>query len=190
MGAPVFLARADLRDPGQIGLLFEQVDRIPHTLKVLVNSAAVMRAADPRTLTVEDWDAALDLNVRAPFLCAREAASRMREGGLIVNISDVGAQKSWSGFPAYSVSKAALQALTSTLARAFAPSIRVNAIAPGLVMQSDLVSPEDWNRLVERLPLRRQATPEEIAVALQFLLQNEYITGQTLVIDGGYSLLG
>jgi NAD(P)-dependent dehydrogenase (short-subunit alcohol dehydrogenase family) len=83
-----------------------------------------------------------------------------------------------------------LEVLTKILARSFAPSIRVNAVAPGLVLQSDLVSTEDWNHLVERLPLKRAATGEEIASAVEFLLTNEYVTGQTLVVDGGYSLLG
>ena len=114
----------------------------------------------------------------------------MTEGGLIVNITDVGAQKTWSRYPSYSISKAGLEALTKILARALAPSIRVNAIAPGLVLQSDLVSSEEWNRLIERIPLKRAATMEEIASGLEFLLKNEYVTGQTLVIDGGYSLLG
>ena len=190
LDVPVFLSQADLTDPKQISSLFATVDKIERPLKVLVNSAAVMPVGDPRALSVEDWDAALDLNLRAPFLCAQEAAKRMTNGGLIVNVTDVGAQKAWSRYPSYTVSKAALESLTKMLARAFAPSIRVNAIAPGLVLQSNQVSPEEWDRLVDRLPLKRTATVEEIASALDFLLSNEYITGQTLVIDGGYSLLG
>ncbi len=190
LDVPVFLSQADLTDPKQISSLFATVDKIKHPLKVLVNSAAVMPVGDPRTLSVKDWDAALDLNLRAPFLCAQAAAKRMMNGGLIVNVTDVGAQKAWSRYPSYTVSKAALESLTKMLARAFAPSIRVNAIAPGLVLQSDMVPPEEWDRLVNRLPLKRTATVEEIASALDFLLDNEYITGQTLIIDGGYSLLG
>jgi len=190
LDVPVYISQADLTDPKQISSLFTMVDKIKHPLKVLVNSAAVMPVGNPRTLSVKDWDAALDLNLRAPFLCAQEAANRMTNGGLIVNVTDVGAQKAWSRYPSYTVSKAALESLTKMLARAFAPSIRVNAIAPGLVLQSNLVSPEEWERLVDRLPLKRTATVEEIASALDFLLTNEYITGQTLVIDGGYSLLG
>ena len=93
-------------------------------------------------------------------------------------------------FLSYSVSKAGLEALTKILARSLAPAIRVNAIAPGLVLQSDLISAEEWNQLVERLPLKRAATVDEIGSALEFLLKNEYVTGQTLVVDGGYSLLG
>ncbi len=190
LGVPVFLSQADLADPRQISSLFSLVDKTEHPLKVLVNSAAVIPAGDPRTLSIKDWDSALQLNLRAPFLCAQAAAARMTEGGLIVNITDVGAHKTWSRYPSYSVSKAGLEALTKILARALAPSIRVNAIAPGLVLQSDLVSAEEWNRLVERIPMKRAATMEEIASALEFLLKNEYVTGQTLVIDGGYSLLG
>lgn len=190
LGVPVFLSQADLTDPQKIKSLFDMVDKIPHPLKVLVNSAAVIPVGDPRTLSVNDWDTALNLNLRAPFLCAQEAAKRMKAGGLIVNVTDVGAHKSWSRYPSYSVSKAGLEALTKILARSFGPSIRVNAIAPGLVLQSDMVTKEEWNRLIERLPLKRPASVEEIASALEFLLSNEYVTGQTLMIDGGYSLLG
>ena len=190
LDVPVFLSQADLTDPKQITSLFATVDKIKHPLKVLVNSAAIMPVGDPHTLSLKDWDSALNLNLRAPFLCAQEAARRMTKGGLIVNVTDVGAQKAWSRYPSYTVSKAALESLTKMLARSFAPSIRVNAIAPGLVLQSNMVSPEEWARLVDRLPLKRTATVEEIASALDFLLNNEYITGQTLVIDGGYSLLG
>ena len=113
----------------------------------------------------------------------------MKRGGLIVNVSDIGAEKAWSGFPSYTISKAALETLTKVLARSFAPSVRVNAIAPGLVLPSENVSDEEWDRLVERLPLKRPATAEEVASALEFLLKNEYVTGQTIVVDGGYSLL-
>lgn len=189
LGRPVFLQPADLTQPGDIAALFERVDGSPHPLKVLVNSAAVMERADVRSLTAEAWTATLDLNLRAPFLLAQSAAQRMNEGGLIVNVTDVAAQKAWSAFPAYTVSKAALEALTKMLARALAPSIRVNAIAPGLALPSDVVTREQWEALTARLPLQRAASLDEVAAALEFLLKNEYVTGQTLVVDGGYSLI-
>jgi len=75
------------------------------------------------------------------------------------------------------------------LARALAPGIRVNAIAPGLVLPSDVITPERWDKLVEKLPLKRAAALDEITSALEFLIKNEYITGQTIVVDGGYSLI-
>lgn len=190
LGVPVFQSQQDLLQPSNILALFAEVDRIPHPLGVLVNSAAMLRAGTVQALTFEEWDATLGLNLRAPFFCAQLAAARMKDGGLIVNVTDVGARKSWSRYPSYAVSKAGLEAMTGILARALAPAIRVNAIAPGLVLQSNLVSTEEWNQLVRRLPLKRPASAEEIASALEFLLHNQYVTGQTLVIDGGYSLLG
>ena len=185
IGRRVILAQADLIDPAQISSLLSEVESI----NVLVNSAAFMPSGNMKSLSIENWDTTLDLNLRAPFLLAQECSKKMTEGGLIVNITDVGAQKAWSRYPSYTVSKAALESLTKILARALAPKIRVNAIAPGFVMQSDIVSVEEWERLINRIPLKRPARGEEIASALEFLLKNEYITGQTIVVDGGYSLI-
>jgi len=185
IGGRAILFQADLTDPNQILSLVSTLD----SLSVLVNSAAYMPSGNVQALTMENWDTALDLNLRAPFLLAQECAKKMTEGGLIVNITDVGAQKSWSRYPSYTVSKAALESLTRILARALAPKIRVNAIAPGFVLQSDIVTDEEWQRLISRIPLQRPARAEEIASALEFLLKNEYITGQTIVVDGGYSLV-
>ncbi len=188
-GIPVELARADLTDADQIAALFALVDGMPYRLQLLVNSAAVMPRVDMRNLTAAQWDAVLDLNLRAPFLLAQAAAARMQAGGLIVNVSDSGANKAWSGYPAYTVSKAGLEALTRLLARAYAPRIRVNAIAPGLVLPSESVTPEEWGRLVDRLPLKRPASVREVTAALEYLLDNEAVTGQTIVVDGGYALV-
>jgi pteridine reductase len=179
------VAQADLTDPEQIRTLVSHLN----ALDVLVNSAAFMPAGKVDALTLENWDTSLDLNLRAPFLLSQECAKKMAEGGLIVNITDVGAQKAWSRYPSYTVSKAALESLTRILARALAPKIRVNAIAPGFVLQSNIVPEEEWQRLINRIPLKRPARTDEIASALEFLLKNEYITGQTIVVDGGYSLL-
>ncbi|MBI5932154.1 MAG: SDR family oxidoreductase [Chloroflexi bacterium] len=189
LGVPAYLLRADLSKPERIARLFDIVREFNEPLKVLVNSAAVMPVGNPRELSLENWDVALDLNLRAPFLMAQEAVKLMPEGGLIVNVSDVGASKAWSRYSSYVVSKSGLETLTKVLARSLAPSIRVNAIAPGFVLKSDVVTPEEWDRLIERLPLKRPARPEEIASALEFLVKNEYVTGQTIVVDGGYSLV-
>ncbi len=181
----VFPAQADLTQPDQIDALLSTFE----TLDVLVNSAAFMPRGDVDSLSLENWDAVLDLNLRAPFLLAQACAQKMTDGGLIVNITDVGAQKAWSRYPSYTVSKAALESLTRVLARALAPKIRVNAIAPGFVLQSDVVTAEEWQRLIGRIPLKRPARSDEITSALEFLIQNQYITGQTIVVDGGYSLV-
>ncbi len=189
LGVDCLPIRADLTLPEKIDFLFSLVDEFHMPLKVLVNSAAVMPVGRPQELELKDWDAALDLNLRAPFLLSQQAAKRMTGGGLIVNITDIGAQKAWSRYPSYTVSKAGLESLTRMLARALAPNIRVNAIAPGLVLPSDVVTPEKWDKLVEKLPLKRAATLLEITSTLEFLIKNEYITGQTIIVDGGYSLI-
>lgn len=185
VGRRVILAQADLTNPTQIESLISNIE----SLEVLVNSAAFMPSGNVDSLTFENWDQSLDLNLRAPFLLAQQVSGKMTDGGLIVNITDVGAQKTWSRYPSYTVSKAALESLTKILARALAPKVRVNAIAPGFVLQSDIVTSEEWQRLINRIPLKRPARLEEIAYALEFLLKNEYVTGQTIVVDGGYSLI-
>lgn len=188
--APVYPLPADLRDPAQVDDLFARVAALPHPLRVLVNSAAVMESGSLRDLSVDEWDATLDLNLRAPWLCARAAARLMEPaGGVIVNITDAGAHKVWMGYPAYSVSKSALETLTHLLARALAPAVRVNAVAPGLILPSDDLPSEQWQRLVDRLPLKAAGTPEDVARAVLFFVQNPSITGQVLAVDGGYQLV-
>jgi NAD(P)-dependent dehydrogenase (short-subunit alcohol dehydrogenase family) len=189
LGVPVFLGHADLTDSTQIQSLFTIIDSSNLRLKVLVNSAAIMIHADLKTIRSIDWDFTLDLNLRAPLLLAQLAAERMTDGGLIVNVTDAGAGKAWTGFPAYVISKTGLDALTRLQAKTYAPIVRVNAIAPGLVLPSKNISPEQWDKLVNRLPLGHPASMDEVAFALDFLLQNESITGQTIVVDSGFSLL-
>jgi pteridine reductase len=193
LGVPVYPIQADLSTEAGITELFATLDSrysfLVNSLRVLVNSAAVMQKKDLRSLTVNDWDATLDLNLRAPFLLGQAAAKRMTTGGLIVNIGDIGANRLWTGYPAYVVSKSALDMLTRLMAKTYAPAIRVNAIAPGLVLPSENVTQEEWDKLVQRLPLQHPVSVEGVASALEFLIQNESITGQTIVVDGGYSLL-
>jgi pteridine reductase len=189
LGVPAYLAQADLTNEADLFSLFAELDALPHRLKILINSAAVMRKNDIRGISAADWDAVLALNLRAPLQLAQQSAKRMKEGGLIVNVSDAGAHKLWTGYPAYVVSKAALETLTRLLAKAFGPSIRVNAIAPGLVLRSNDVTIKEWDALVERLPLTHPVTVEEISAALTFLLDNGSVTGQTIVVDGGYSMI-
>ncbi len=196
LGVKAYLVQADLTQPDQIQAIFTTLESRfstfnfqPSNFNLLINSAAIMPVGNPRDLELQDWDSALDLNLRAPFLLSQQAAKRMTSGGLIVNISDIAAQKAWSRYVSYTVSKAALESMTKLLARSFAPNIRVNAIAPGLVLPSDVVTPEEWDKLVSRLPLKRAATLDEVTSALEFLVNNQYITGQTIVVDGGYSLI-
>jgi pteridine reductase len=189
MGVPVIPLQADLTDENQIAHIFSELSRQPFRLEVLVNSASVMSRGDVRTMDTADWDKTLSLNLRAPWLCARYAAERMPAGGAIINISDAGVERTWTGYPAYLVSKSGLQMLTRLLARSLAPKIRVNALAPGLIIPSEDLPEDEWQRLVNRLPMQKSGSGQDIVEAVLFLLKNQYITGQTLVIDGGYQLI-
>lgn len=189
MGVPVLLLRADLTDPAQIDDLFTALAASPYPLRVLINSAASMPHSDLRTTAPEEWDNTLALNLRAPWLCAQHAARLMTTGSSIINITDAGAGRFWASYPIYALSKAALETLTRQLARALAPAIRVNAVAPGLILPAAELPAAEWNRLVQRLPLQQSGSPQWVAQAVLALLQNEHITGQSLAVDGGYQLL-
>jgi len=189
-GVPVSLYQADLADPTQIEAMFDEVGRNPAPLKVLVNSAAVMTRGNLRDLSVSEWDTTMALNLRAPWLCARHAARLMQHsGGVIINISDSGTRKTWTGYSAYIISKTGLEVLTRLLARTLAPEIRVNAVAPGLILPPEEMPAEDWQRLVKRLPVEKAGNPGDIVSAVLFLIRSNYLTGQTIVVDGGYQLI-
>lgn len=188
-GTPVVMLPADLRSPTEIRKIFKQVDKSGFQLKVLVNSAAAMDRKPLTKVTPKEWDALFDLNLRAAWLCSVQAAERMPEGGVIINISDVGAQRAWSGFGAYSVSKAALNSLTMVLAQTLAPKIRVNALALGLVMPAESMPEESWQQLLKKTPLNRPVDAQAIVGTLNFLLGNGYITGEIVSVDGGRQLV-
>jgi pteridine reductase len=156
---------------------------------VLVNSAAEMSPGDLQSMSVADWDAQLSLNLRAPWLCARAAARLMQpEGGVIINISDAGAGRAWTHYPVYTISKAGVEVLTRLLARSLAPAVRVNGIAPGLVIPAADFSEAEWKRLVELVPLKKPVEVSAVVDAVIFLVNNKSITGQMVVVDGGYQI--
>lgn len=187
-GGEAVLLPADLTQPADVEKIFSQVKELPNPFTVLVNSAAVMQKSDLRTLTVEEWDASFSLNLRAPWLCGRAALDCFSEEGVIINITDAGAGRAWRGYPAYILTKSALESLTRLMAVSYAPHVRVNAVAPGLILPAEDMPKEDWDRLVARLPLEEAGTPQQVADAVMFLIQNRHVTGQTLVVDGGYQL--
>ncbi len=181
--------QADLRAPGQIERLFQQIAGAYGHLDVLVNCAAVYNHTPLDSLTAEQWDAEMAVNARAPALCIRHALPLMAEGSLIVNITDIAAEKGWGGYPAYCASKAALQALTKSAAKALAKrNIRVNAVAPGAIMWEDDRSEDDQNRVLAQVPLKRPGGPNDIAQAVLYFVGNDYVTAQTLRVDGGWHM--
>ena len=187
IGVRAVRVKADLRRPEDVVRLFEAADRAFGGVDVLVNSAASLEAQDFMSLSADDWDHVLDLNLRGPFLCLQQAARRMRArgGGAVVNISDIAAHWGWPRYPAHSVSKAGLEMLTRVAALALAPTIRVNAVAPGPVEKPPRMSAERWSSLGSALPLRRTGTAEQIAEAVVFCLENDYVNGEIIFVDGG-----
>jgi pteridine reductase len=155
-------------------------------LDVLVNSAAVMERLPVAETTVAQWDAILDLNLRAPFLLAQQAAPHLRAtGGTIINIADLGGLEPWRNYAAHSVSKAGVVMLTRVLALALAPEVTVNAIAPGTVLVPDDYDDDRRAFLSETTPLGRLGTPEDAVEALRYLVRQTFVTGETVVVDGG-----
>ena len=176
---------ADLRDPRVPEQLVEQaVDQLG-TLDVLVNSAAVMIRTPLENVTPAVWDEILSLNLRAPFFCAKAAARRMTEGGVIINIADLAAFESWTGYIPHGASKAGVVHITRALAKALAPGVRVNAVAPGAVLLPDEWTDADATRLVRTTPLARLGSPDDVTQAVLYLIDAEYVTGETLIVDGG-----
>lgn len=186
-GIKALSIRADLSRDEERRDLFEEMDKAEAGPDVLVNSAAVMRSGDLLSVSETDWDQTIDLNLRAAFFCLQESARRMRArgGGSIVNIADIAGLRPWARFPVHSVSKAGILMLTQVAALALAPDIRVNAIAPGPVFKPENMTSARWIAFANRLPLARPGKPEDVASAVVFLLNNDYITGETLVVDGG-----
>lgn len=190
LGVDSIVVQADLRSPEQIHTLFERVEEHFGALDILVNSAAVLRRCPVPDLTPQEWDHVLDLNLRAPVFCSQRASRLMSaRGGKIINIADVAAYRPWSGYPHHSIAKAGLVMATQVLARAMAPRIQVNAIAPGTVLPPEEYDEGERARLARATALQRLGTPDDVTEAVLFLVQSSYITGQTIIVDGGRMLL-
>ncbi len=158
-------------------------------LDILVNNAAVFETAALDTLTVDQWDAVFETNARGPFLVAREALPHLRAvRGRIVNIGSLGGLRAWAGHAHYCASKAAVHMLTQAMAKAFAPEVTVNCVAPGwIALDGD--SAEPAARFAAKSPLRRNGTAQEVAQAVLYFASGPgFITGQILAVDGGLGL--
>lgn len=181
------LLRADLTDAqAACGL----ADRAAHAFKrldIVVNSAAIMIRQPVETVTPESWDETLNLNLRAAFFVSQGAISHLRRAkGKIVNVADLAGLEPWPSYVPHSVSKAGVVMLTKALARALAPDIAVNAIAPGAVLLPDDWDAQSRGHIKETTPLDRIGSPADVVAAVRFLLAGtDFATGTILVIDGG-----
>ena len=186
-GAALF--RADLESVAEIERMFSEADQRMGPLYGLVNNAARFMRREALEITERDWDFILDVNLKATFFCAKEAALRMRRAGegRIVNISSLGGIRPWAGRVHYSASKAGVIMLTKALAKALAPAITVNSVAPGVIPFEDIDA--EGLQMIKETPAARGGAPDEIAEAVVYFLKaSNFVTGQILALDGGLSL--
>ena len=187
-GRRAIAMKAELTSVEEIRGLVQRVAHELGRIDVLVNSAANFLQSSMISTTEEIWDASLDTNVKGPFFLAQAAAPWLRRSnGVIVNFADTGGISGWPGYIAHSVSKAGMIMLTRTLAKALAPEVRVNAIAPGTItMPGD---PPEWEQeFVKIAPLRKSGSPDDVAEAVSYLVSAKFLTGHVLVLDGGRTL--
>jgi len=189
IGRRVEVFQADLTDQDAIASMFERVGAAFGRLDILVNNAATYHRTPIETLTAEQYDAAQAVNARGAALCIRHAQALMTEGGSIVNITDIAAEKAWGGYAAYCASKAALTSLTKSCAKALASrNIRVNAVAPGAILWDAAADEATQKQVLAQVPMKRTGRPADIAAAVAFLTEQDYITAQTLRVDGGWHM--
>jgi pteridine reductase len=188
----VTLLNADLSNTDSYPLLVTETLNRFKSLSLLVNNASAFNRPGESidTFTPHEWESIYRVNLIAPAALAHHAAEYLAEApnGSIINISDISAERPWPDHLGYCVSKAALNALTKGLARAMAPNVRVNAVAPGIAIFPDDYSEKKQKAITSRVPLERQGTPIDIADAVLFLANSKYITGQIINVDGGRSV--
>lgn len=189
MGGEAWTAKADFSDPTSAGTLFKRAVAQAGAIDFLVNNASIYPTQDLRHFTVDDFHIAMNVNTLAPLILARKLAEQGREGA-IVNLLDSRIVDYDRNHVPYHLSKQSLFSLTRMLAVEYAPMIRVNGVAPGLVLPPPGESPDYLEKLKTTNPLQRYGTPEGIADAAVFLLRSAFVTGQVIYVDGGRHMRG
>jgi NAD(P)-dependent dehydrogenase (short-subunit alcohol dehydrogenase family) len=190
-GGTAIAARADVSRPRQVEAMFRRLEKRFGRLDLLVNNAGVFFPAPWDQLSEKDWDRVLGTNLKGAFFCAQAAARLMkRQGrGRIVIISSLGGLQAWPDYMHYCASKAAVISLTRSLAKALAPRIQVNTVAPGTIVFPDEKLDAARKKMIRSIPLQKAGRPEDIAEAVLFLAtRSDFVTGQVLAVDGGKSI--
>ena len=185
-GGAATIVQADLRDTVAAEQLISRVVEQEGELFALVNSAAIMVRTPVGETTPAQWDEMFTLNVRAPYFLSQRAAPALRDArGAIVNIADLAAFETWPAYVPHAMTKAAIVQMTRGLAHALAPDVRVNAVAPGVVLLPEGWSDADAEHLRRTTPLQRLGTPEDVGQAVLYLLEADFVTGEVIRVDGG-----
>jgi 3-oxoacyl-[acyl-carrier protein] reductase/pteridine reductase len=189
LGKRAVAIQGDVAKKNDVIAMFAAVEKEFGRLDILVNNVGMFFPAKFEDLTEEQWDRILDTNLKSQFLCSQAAAPMLRRSGhgRIINFASLGGLLAWPAYTHYCVSKAGVIMLTRCLARALAPEITVNAIAPGTIsFPGD--APEFAEDFIRRAPLQRTGTAKDIEDAVMFLAESPFMTGQVIVVDGGRTL--
>lgn len=191
LGRRAITIRADVAEKAEVDRLIRETANVFGRLDVLVNNASTFIATPFLAIEEAEWDRVMAVNLKAPFLLAQAAHPLLRRdgGGVVINISDLSGLQPWPNYAHHSVSKAGLIHLTRVLARALGPEVRANCIAPGTVLPPEDYTEEELRRSRERTVLHRIGAPDDVVRALLFLVESDFVTGETVVVDGGRLLL-
>jgi 3-oxoacyl-[acyl-carrier protein] reductase/pteridine reductase len=191
LGVNCFTKKVEIRDRTEINTFVNETKEVLGRIDVLINNASVWLRTPFLKISEEEWDLAVDVNLKGPFLCSQAVSPIMIEQGqgVIINITDLSAFQVWNDNAHHAASKAGLVALTKAMAYELAPNIRVNAIAPGTVLLPPDPSPAKVEWAIENSLLKRVGSPEDVAKLMEFLIENEFATGAVYFIDGGRNLV-
>jgi pteridine reductase len=191
IGVRSLATQTEIRDSAQVKHLVEETVKKFGRVDVLINNASIWLKAPFLEITETQWDMAMDVNLKGPFLASQSVAPYMlaQKNGVIINITDLSAFQVWGGYAHHAASKAGLVSLTKYLALELAPHIRANAIAPGTVLLPENPAPEKIKWATEKSVLGRIGSPLDVARLAEFIITNEFLTGSVYFVDGGRSLV-
>ena len=198
LGREAVTVGADLADPDAAGVLMAEAQKLG-PVRVVVNSASIFARQPIGTISESEASKVLEVNLAAPMRLCNEFAEYLKQEGIdctkdkdsiaaILNLVDVAGVKPWGGYSPYCASRAGLIGLTKSLAKELAPAVMVNAIAPGIVTWPGKMDPTEKQKQLKMIPAGRFGQPEDITRTIEFLLDNDYITGEVLCVDGGRSI--
>jgi NAD(P)-dependent dehydrogenase (short-subunit alcohol dehydrogenase family) len=189
-GVRVLATRCDVTDPNSVQAAVQETAKKLGGIDILVNNAGAYETVTFDDLTLQQWDAIFAVNVRGPFLLSQTALPHLRRRkGRIINLGSLGGLRPWATHAHYCSSKAALHMLTQSMAKALAPEIVVNCVAPGMIDLGEKSAGEFMNRMAKETPMQRNGTGEDVAAAvLFFATAPSFITGQLIYVDGGLGL--
>ena len=189
-GARVLAIRCDVTDPKSVNAAVQRTVAELAGLDILVNNAGAYETVSFEDITLQQWDSIFGVNVRGPFLVSQTAQPHLRQRkGRIVNLGSLGGLRAWPSHVHYSSSKAALHMLTKAMAKAMAPDIAVNCVAPGMIDLGEKSAAPFMGRMAKQTPMQRNGTGDDVAAAILFFATcPSFITGQVLYVDGGLGL--